>query len=132
MDTRNLCDMFLNSEGWNWGRHSMTTLTAIGVLLSKLLQLTTHEAVHDLFSNFTWTSSDLGVDEHMVVNHWGTTKGRVFLTLGLFIFMNLWMTALAATIPVPLGLFIPVFKMGTTKPTVPMEQFFAVGCLCGP
>ncbi|KAH9370772.1 hypothetical protein HPB48_014732 [Haemaphysalis longicornis] len=75
-------------------------------------ELTTHEAVHDLFSNFTWTSSDLGVDEHMVVNHWGSTKGRVFLTLALFIFMNLWMTALAATIPVPLGLFIPVFKMG--------------------
>ncbi|KAM7301601.1 chloride channel protein 2 isoform X1 [Ixodes scapularis] len=75
-------------------------------------ELTTHEAVHDLFSNFTWTANDLGVDEHMVVNHWGTTKGRIFLTLSLFIFMNLWMTALAATIPVPLGLFIPVFKMG--------------------
>ncbi|CAN7996816.1 unnamed protein product [Ixodes hexagonus] len=75
-------------------------------------ELTTHEAVHDLFSNFTWTANDLGVDEHMVVNHWGSTKGRIFLTLSLFIFMNLWMTALAATIPVPLGLFIPVFKMG--------------------
>ncbi|XP_064456611.1 chloride channel protein 2-like [Ornithodoros turicata] len=75
-------------------------------------ELTTHEAVHDLFTNFTWTSNDLGVDEHVIVNHWGTTKGRIFLTLALFIVNNLWMTALAATVPVPLGLFIPVFKMG--------------------
>ncbi|XP_022661576.1 chloride channel protein 2-like isoform X2 [Varroa jacobsoni] len=76
-------------------------------------ELTTHEAIHDLFSNFTWGSTDLGVDEMIVVQRWQENPLDSFhLTLIMFVLMNLWMTALAATIPVPLGLFIPVFKMG--------------------
>ncbi|XP_018497155.1 chloride channel protein 2 [Galendromus occidentalis] len=76
-------------------------------------ELTTHEAIHDLFSNFTWGSTDLGVDEMIVVQRWQENPLESFhFTLIMFVIMNLWMTALAATIPVPLGLFIPVFKMG--------------------
>lgn len=46
--------------------------------------LNTHDQVHGLFTNFTWTKTDLNVEEMNVVRHWATPYTDVFT--GLFSF----------------------------------------------
>ncbi|KAF8783522.1 Chloride channel protein 2 like protein [Argiope bruennichi] len=67
-----------------------------------LAELTTHESMNELFSNVTWSNHHLEVDEAIIVSHWTTDYTNIFF----------FTTTLAATLPVPSGLFIPVFKMG--------------------
>ncbi|CAB1349172.1 unnamed protein product, partial [Coregonus sp. 'balchen'] len=43
---------------------------------------------------------------------WNHPQVNVFVTLVLFIVMKFWMSALATTIPVPCGAFMPVFVIG--------------------
>lgn len=43
---------------------------------------------------------------------WSPPRANVFLTLVIFILMKFWMSALATTIPVPCGAFMPVFVIG--------------------
>ena len=43
--------------------------------------LNTHDQVHGLFTNFTWTKSDLSVEEMSVVQHWSTPHSDVFVGL---------------------------------------------------
>lgn len=47
--------------------------------------LNTHDQVHALFSNFTWTKLDLNVEERNVVKHWSTENTDVFVGLVSFI-----------------------------------------------
>lgn len=40
--------------------------------------LNTHDQVHGLFTNFSWTKENLGVEEMNIVKHWSTQYTDVF------------------------------------------------------
>lgn len=43
--------------------------------------LNTHDQVYGLFTNFTWTKQELGVEEMNIVKHWSTVYTDVFIGL---------------------------------------------------
>ncbi|KFO74937.1 Chloride channel protein 2, partial [Cuculus canorus] len=47
-----------------------------------------------------------------ILEAWRHPRSNVFVTLVVFILMKFWMSALATTIPVPCGAFMPVFVIG--------------------
>ncbi|XP_036410101.1 chloride channel protein 2a isoform X2 [Megalops cyprinoides] len=77
-------------------------------------QLTQYESLVALLDNRTWTKQGVA-DEFDYVGHahaWKHPQVNVFITLMLFIIMKFWMSALATTMPVPCGAFMPVFLIG--------------------
>lgn len=44
-------------------------------------ELSTHEQVSQLFSNFTWTKTDLTVEQATIVTNWTTSISDVFINL---------------------------------------------------
>lgn len=48
-------------------------------------ELSTHEQVHQLFKNFTWTADDLTVEQLTIVNHWSTKYTDIFFHLSAFL-----------------------------------------------
>lgn len=75
-------------------------------------ELSTHEQVTQLFTNFTWTQDDLTVEQAAIVAHWTTPYTDVFINLTCYIMFTFFFSIIASTIPVPSGIFIPVFKIG--------------------
>ncbi|KPU80155.1 uncharacterized protein Dana_GF16614, isoform B [Drosophila ananassae] len=75
-------------------------------------ELSTHEQVTQLFSNFTWSRDDLTVEQAAVVTHWMTGYTSVFGNLVIYTLFTFVFSIIASTIPVPSGMFIPVFKIG--------------------
>ncbi|XP_035894794.1 chloride channel protein 2 isoform X1 [Anopheles stephensi] len=75
-------------------------------------ELSTHDQVHQLFSNFTWTKHDLTVEQAAVVSNWRTPETNVFANLIIYLLYTFFLSIIASTIPVPSGMFIPVFKIG--------------------
>ncbi|XP_062126935.1 chloride channel protein 2 isoform X5 [Drosophila sulfurigaster albostrigata] len=75
-------------------------------------ELSTHEQVTQLFSNFTWSRDDLTVEQAAVVTHWMTNYTSVFGNLVCYLVFTFFFSIIASTIPVPSGMFIPVFKIG--------------------
>uniref|UniRef100_A0A6E8V5Q8 Chloride channel protein n=1 Tax=Anopheles coluzzii TaxID=1518534 RepID=A0A6E8V5Q8_ANOCL len=75
-------------------------------------ELSTHDQVHQLFSNFTWTKHELTVEQAAVVSNWRTPETNVFANLIIYLLYTFFMSIIASTIPVPSGMFIPVFKIG--------------------
>ncbi|XP_064547947.1 chloride channel protein 2 isoform X5 [Drosophila montana] len=75
-------------------------------------ELSTHEQVTQLFSNFSWSREDLTVEQAAVVTHWMTSYTSVFVNLVIFTIFTFFFSIIASTIPVPSGMFIPVFKIG--------------------
>ncbi|XP_075412262.1 chloride channel protein 2 [Tenrec ecaudatus] len=77
-------------------------------------QLSQKETLVTLFDNRTWVRQ--GLDEDLeppsMSQAWSPPRANVFLTLVIFILMKFWMSALATTIPVPCGAFMPVFVIG--------------------
>nr|DBA26346.1 TPA: hypothetical protein GDO54_010620 [Pyxicephalus adspersus] len=77
-------------------------------------QLTQKETLVTLFDNCTWAQQ--GVSEDFMFkgasSAWKNPKTNVFVSLVVFILMKFWMSALATTIPVPCGAFMPVFVIG--------------------
>ncbi|CAH2248462.1 chloride channel 2 isoform X1 [Pelobates cultripes] len=77
-------------------------------------QLTQKETLVTLFDNCTWAQQ--GISEDFMFKDfssaWKHPKTNVFVTLVIFIVMKFWMSALATTIPVPCGAFMPVFVIG--------------------
>ncbi|XP_011503467.1 PREDICTED: chloride channel protein 2 [Ceratosolen solmsi marchali] len=74
--------------------------------------LNTHDQVHGLFTNFTWTKDDLNVEERNIVKHWSTERSDVFVGLLSFTVFTFIFSIISSTVPVPSGIFIPVFKIG--------------------
>ncbi|KAK9307105.1 hypothetical protein QLX08_002435 [Tetragonisca angustula] len=74
--------------------------------------LNTHDQVYGLFTNFTWTKQELGVEEMNIVKHWSTAYTDVFIGLVGFISFTFIFSIISSTVPVPSGIFIPVFKIG--------------------
>ncbi|XP_028428671.1 chloride channel protein 2 isoform X1 [Perca flavescens] len=77
-------------------------------------KLTQKESLVTLLDNRTWTKQGIA-EEFDYIGHseaWKHPQVNVFVTLVLFIVMKFWMSALATTIPVPCGAFMPVFVIG--------------------
>ncbi|XP_008829525.1 chloride channel protein 2 isoform X1 [Nannospalax galili] len=77
-------------------------------------QLSQKETLVTLFDNRTWVHQGLVEDLELpsTSQAWSPPRANVFLTLVIFILMKFWMSALATTIPVPCGAFMPVFVIG--------------------
>ncbi|XP_052473146.1 chloride channel protein 2-like [Carassius gibelio] len=77
-------------------------------------QLTQKETLVSFFDNRTWTkqgmTEDFNYDIHSTA--WKHPQANVFVILVIFIVMKFWMSALATTLPVPCGAFMPVFVIG--------------------
>uniref|UniRef100_A0A8C2EMS4 Chloride channel, voltage-sensitive 2a n=1 Tax=Cyprinus carpio TaxID=7962 RepID=A0A8C2EMS4_CYPCA len=92
-------------------------------------QLTQHESLVALFDNQTWYKQ--GVAEEFVYSShvpqaWKHPQVSVFITLLLFIVMKFWMSAVATTMPVPCGAFMPVFLIGAAFGRLVGESMAAV------
>ncbi|XP_057189179.1 chloride channel protein 2a isoform X3 [Triplophysa rosa] len=92
-------------------------------------QLTQHESLVALFDNLTWYKQ--GVAEEFefsshVPEAWKHPQVSVFITLLLFIVMKFWMSAVATTMPVPCGAFMPVFLIGAAFGRLVGESMAAV------
>ncbi|XP_047247231.1 chloride channel protein 2-like isoform X4 [Girardinichthys multiradiatus] len=77
-------------------------------------KLTQKESLVTLLDNRTWAKQGIA-EEFDYIGHsqaWQHPQVNVFVTLVLFIVMKFWMSALATTIPVPCGAFMPVFVIG--------------------
>ncbi|XP_037631317.1 chloride channel protein 2b isoform X5 [Sebastes umbrosus] len=77
-------------------------------------KLTQKETLVTLLDNQTWAKQGIA-EEFDYIGHaqaWKHPQVNVFVTLVLFIVMKFWMSALATTIPVPCGAFMPVFVIG--------------------
>ncbi|XP_057713248.1 chloride channel protein 2a isoform X1 [Corythoichthys intestinalis] len=82
-------------------------------------QLTQHESLVALFDNRTWCRHGVAEEFEYIGHHhgWKHPQVNVFITLILFIVMKVaphrfWMSAVATTMPVPCGAFMPVFLIG--------------------
>ncbi|XP_077578499.1 chloride channel protein 2-like isoform X7 [Stigmatopora nigra] len=77
-------------------------------------KLTQKESLVTLLDNRTWAKQGIA-EEFDYIGHslaWQHPQVNVFVTLVIFIVMKFWMSALATTIPVPCGAFMPVFVIG--------------------
>jgi len=92
---------------------SMTYPRGLGQFMAG--ELTLKEALDTLFDNKTW--SKLGyIDESEVLpdvqQGWQHPTVNVYVTLVVFIVTHFFMTAVAITLAVPSGVFMPVFLIG--------------------
>ena len=107
-------------------RHRFVYPVMVSLLISSLTyprgfgqfmagELTTKEALDTLFDNKTWAKlgyideSDVAIE---VQEGWKHPLVNIFVTLVIFIVTHFFMTAIAITLPVPSGCFIPVFLIG--------------------
>ncbi|XDV27066.1 hypothetical protein PO909_030663 [Leuciscus waleckii] len=92
-------------------------------------QLTQHESLVALFDNLTWykqgVAEEFAYSSH-VPQAWKHPQVNVFITLLLFIVMKFWMSAVATTMPVPCGAFMPVFLIGAAFGRLVGESMAAV------
>uniref|UniRef100_A0A3Q2Q6R8 Chloride channel, voltage-sensitive 1a n=1 Tax=Fundulus heteroclitus TaxID=8078 RepID=A0A3Q2Q6R8_FUNHE len=77
-------------------------------------ELMPRECISSLFDNFTWTKISgspypAGLGRSAA---WLHTDVSVFIILLLFFIMKFWMSAVATTMPIPSGAFMPVFILG--------------------
>ncbi|KAI0214118.1 Chloride channel protein 2 [Lamellibrachia satsuma] len=77
-------------------------------------RLTNSEALNELFTNVTWSdaSAYLNVNEKEILMRWAGPTNNVFLTLICFIVIRFIGAAMATALPVPSGVFMPVFTIG--------------------
>uniref|UniRef100_A0AAY5KPI3 4Fe-4S ferredoxin-type domain-containing protein n=1 Tax=Esox lucius TaxID=8010 RepID=A0AAY5KPI3_ESOLU len=80
-------------------------------------KLTQKESLVTFFDNQTWTKQGIAKEFDYTDNSqaWKNPQVNVFVTLVVFIVMKFWMSALATTIPVPCGAFMPVFVIGKSR-----------------
>ncbi|XP_072226573.1 chloride channel protein-like [Leuresthes tenuis] len=77
-------------------------------------ELMPRECINSLFDNFTWTKISgspppVGLGRSTA---WLHPDVSVFVILLLFFLMKFWMSAVATTMPIPSGAFMPVFILG--------------------
>ncbi|XP_055837032.1 chloride channel protein 2-like [Episyrphus balteatus] len=75
-------------------------------------ELSTHEQLTELFSNFTWSGDDPTVGQANIISHWKTPGGSIFLNLTCYVLFTYIFSIICYTLPLPSGSFIPVFKIG--------------------
>jgi len=77
--------------------------------------ITTHEQIEVLFSNYTWARDiqEMTPDEYSHVKHWMDQYTKsIFVNLTVYILSTFFLSILASTLPVPTGVLIPSFKVG--------------------
>lgn len=74
-------------------------------------QLTSKEAVVELFSNTAWTGRVTEESEKYLL-HWKTDYSNVYTTLVIYIIVKFVLTAICIALPIPAGAFFPVFVIG--------------------
>ncbi|XP_041377923.1 chloride channel protein 2-like [Gigantopelta aegis] len=75
--------------------------------------LTNRQAIHDMFSNITWTTGQAeDLDDEEILNHWKHPLTNIYVSLVVFIIMTFWMGVISNTLPIPAGIFVPVFTVG--------------------
>ncbi|XP_033764396.1 chloride channel protein 2-like isoform X1 [Pecten maximus] len=75
--------------------------------------LTSRQAINELFSNITWTSGQAdNLAEEEIISHWKHPDTNIYVNLVIFIVMNFWFGAICNTLPIPAGVFVPVFTVG--------------------
>uniref|UniRef100_H3B1N9 Chloride voltage-gated channel 1 n=1 Tax=Latimeria chalumnae TaxID=7897 RepID=H3B1N9_LATCH len=75
-------------------------------------ELMPRESISSLFDNYTWTKH---IGNTQVLGKsavWIHPNISVFLILVIFFIMKFWMSAVATTMPIPSGAFMPVFILG--------------------
>ncbi|KAB7498402.1 Chloride channel protein 2 [Armadillidium nasatum] len=87
--------------------------------------LTTHHQVVELFSNITWTKENPNVYEFEIIENWRTPWTNIFVNLFVYIVFTFCGSVVASTLPVPSGIFIPVFKIGAAMGRI-VGEFMAV------
>ncbi|KAG5672631.1 hypothetical protein PVAND_002745 [Polypedilum vanderplanki] len=76
-------------------------------------ELSTHEQVSNLFTNFTWSEPNLNVEQSAIVRYWTNPyTNEIFSILIFYLLYTFFVSIVTSTIPVPSGIFIPVFKIG--------------------
>ncbi|XP_035829429.1 chloride channel protein 2 [Aplysia californica] len=76
-------------------------------------KMTGKMAIHELFSNITWTTGQAeDIDDEAILEHWRHPQTNIYVTLVLFIIMNFLMAVFSNTLPIPAGVFVPVFTIG--------------------
>merc|ERR1719494_114932 len=75
-------------------------------------QLTSREAGADLFSNTTWTVHNNDPITQEILRHWDSEYTNVYITLVVFIIVKFILTAVCVALPIPAGVFFPVFVIG--------------------
>ncbi|RWS31260.1 chloride channel protein 2-like protein [Leptotrombidium deliense] len=73
--------------------------------------LSSEQSMHQLFSNETWGIVD-NSSENPIIDNWRTEYTSIYTNTFLFFVMNFLVIALTSTMPVPLGLIVPSFKIG--------------------
>lgn len=77
--------------------------------------LSLREAANQMFDNRTWSTHEPNdFIEARFLEIWKGPLDNVYVTLFLFFVMRFWMCAIATTLPVPCGIFIPSFTMGAS------------------
>ncbi|XP_067658627.1 chloride channel protein 2-like [Haliotis asinina] len=75
--------------------------------------LTNRQAINELFSNITWTTGQAeDLDDEAILQHWRHPQTNIYVTLVLFIIMTFQMGVFSNTLPIPAGIFVPVFTVG--------------------
>ncbi|CAG5129965.1 unnamed protein product, partial [Candidula unifasciata] len=76
-------------------------------------ELTGKKAINDLFSNFTWADGQPeNLDDEVKLSHWNHPLTNIYVTLVLYIVMTFITAVFSNTLPIPAGVFVPVFTMG--------------------
>ncbi|XP_058499931.1 chloride channel K [Solea solea] len=78
-------------------------------------QYTMKQLLTSLLDSRPWSSHFHNASEQLEpepLSEWSTSGNSVFLSLGVFLLMKMWMLMLACTLPVPAGYFMPVFVYG--------------------
>ncbi|XP_019746517.1 chloride channel K isoform X1 [Hippocampus comes] len=84
---------------------------------------TMKQLLTSLLENTPWTSQSHNASWQLETE-WGSSDYSVYLSLTVFLLMKLWMSALACTLPLPAGYFMPVFIYGAA-----MGRLLAEGIL---
>ncbi|XP_055864157.1 chloride channel protein 2-like isoform X2 [Biomphalaria glabrata] len=76
-------------------------------------KLTGKMAINNLFSNITWAEGQAdNINDEIILNTWNHPLTNVYVTLVLHIILNFLMTIISNTLPIPAGVFVPVFTIG--------------------
>ncbi|XP_078374298.1 chloride channel protein 2-like isoform X2 [Oculina patagonica] len=77
-------------------------------------ELTPKQAIDELFMNITWSEAKDSDDQASlnVLKHWDGANTNIYVTLVIFIVLKFIMTAVSVALPIPAGVFFPVFLIG--------------------
>lgn len=77
-------------------------------------ELTPKQAIDELFMNITWSEARSSEDQASlnVLEHWDGANTNIYVTLVIFIVLKFIMTAVSVALPIPAGVFFPVFLIG--------------------